>query len=264
MSIVKKVFAAVGLGAASVETELPQSQFMPGESITAVVTITGGDVAQTIEDVYLHVVALCPYMEDGNRKRRQITVATHPLAEGGTIQPGEVRTLTKTFQLACETPLTMQGNTVYIKTGLDVPTALDPTDKDLIEVVPGAIVQGIFDVMKKLGFQLNSANAEEGYPLYPLPYVQVFEFWPRHEPLRSQLDEVEFICLPGADESGTDGAGAETVRIFMQVDRRSRSLSDVFADALDLDESKLEFTLNLDDLPTLEEKLSDIIHAHAL
>ncbi|MEM7536226.1 MAG: sporulation protein, partial [Chloroflexota bacterium] len=165
----------------------------------------------------------------------------------------EVRTVETSVQLAYETPLTIGGNSVYVKTGLDIPLALDPQDRDAIEVMPGTIVQGIFDAMEGMGFRFYRADCEQGYFKYNQPYVQEFEFRPQTDPFRAKLDEVEFVCLPGP----------ESTQVYMQVDRRGRGVSGLFADMLDTDETNLKLELTQQDVPTIKERLAQTILSHA-
>lgn len=253
MSTLKKLLATVGIGAARVETELHQNHVVPGDTISATITIRGGDIAQTVENVYLHIVGSCRYVDDGRIRYRSITFGKHLLTSEFIIQPGEVQVTETSFQLGYETPLTIGGNSVYVKTGLDIPIALDPTDKDEIEVVPGPIVQAIFDAMNELGFRLHKADCEIAYPKYGQNYVQEFEFKPLQEPFRSKLDEVELICLPSAT----------SVQVHMQVDRRARSLGGLLAEAFDVDETFLKLTVTQQDVPSLREMLSQTILTHA-
>ena len=253
MSTMKKLLATVGIGAAQVETELHQSRVVPGDTMSATVTIKGGDVAQTVENVYLHIVGSCRYVDDGRVKYRSITFGRHLLTGEFTIQPGEVQVTETSFQLSYETPLTIGGNSVYVRTGLDIPVAFDPTDKDAIEVAPGSVVQAMFDAMNALGFRLHKADCEIGYRKYGQNYVQEFEFKPLQEPFRSKLDEVELICLPSAT----------SVQVYIQVDRRARSLGGLLAEAFDVDETFLKLTVTQQDVPTLREMLSQTILTHA-
>ncbi|MEM7537766.1 MAG: sporulation protein, partial [Chloroflexota bacterium] len=68
MSTMKKLLAAIGIGAAKVETELDRSHYTPGDTIHATVTVTGGQVPQTLDNIYLHVIGRCRYVDDGKIK----------------------------------------------------------------------------------------------------------------------------------------------------------------------------------------------------
>ncbi len=51
MSLFKKMMAKVGIGAAKVETELLTSDFVPGETMEALIKLSGGSTEQTIDPV---------------------------------------------------------------------------------------------------------------------------------------------------------------------------------------------------------------------
>ncbi|MNW64665.1 Sporulation-control protein spo0M [compost metagenome] len=97
--------------------------------------------------------------------------------------------------------------------------------------------EGSFRI-RKLGFRLREVSCEYA-PHYGkkngLSFVQEFEFLPSNQ-FRGQLDELEIMFYPS--EHG--------VELLLQIDRRARGLSGLFAEALDADESfvKLHFDHN--------------------
>ena len=53
MSFFNKIFASVGIGAATVDTKLEKDTAAPGEEVRGVVEVRGGNVDQTIDEIYL-------------------------------------------------------------------------------------------------------------------------------------------------------------------------------------------------------------------
>ena len=72
---------------------------------------------------------------------------------------------------------------VYLKTGLDVFGALDPSDTDEIRVVPHPLQQAVLDDAGSLGFRLYQAESEYD-PRKGDPYLfsQQLEFLSRPRP----------------------------------------------------------------------------------
>jgi sporulation-control protein len=114
-------------------------------------------------------------------------------------------------------------------TGLDIKEALDPKDKDQIQVKPHPHCAVILEAVSQLEFRTREVTCIYS-PRYGrksgLPFVQEFEFVPTSQ-FRSHLDELEIIFLP--DENGVD--------LLLQIDRKARGLAGLFSEALDSDES---------------------------
>jgi sporulation-control protein len=64
------------------------------------------------------------------------------------------------FPLPDETPLTMRDQPVYLRTGLDISTAIDPKDTDYIQVRPHPLMQQVLNAIENLGFQLYKVDCE--------------------------------------------------------------------------------------------------------
>lgn len=56
MSLFKKMLASLGIGSAQVDARLEQDSLVPGEVVRGEVHITGGDVAQEIDEIYMYVI----------------------------------------------------------------------------------------------------------------------------------------------------------------------------------------------------------------
>ncbi|HSH05068.1 MAG TPA: sporulation protein [Anaerolineae bacterium] len=252
MSTINKLLSAVGIGAAKIQTTLHQDHLIPGQSLSATITITGGQVPQTIDAVYL-------YTTGSSRLAGQIDVGyhtvifdKHTIANNLTIQPGEEYSQDVTIQLTYDTPLTVADTEVYITTALQLDAGLDADDQDKIIVNPTPRVQALFDSLKELGFNLHRSDCEDGSQ-YDRRYVQEFEFKPTSGEFKDKLSEIELICLDSPSETS----------VYLQIDRRPHDMSSFIATALDLDESHVHFRLTDNDLPTLTNQIAQIIRDRA-
>ncbi len=144
--------------------------------------------------------------------------------------------------------LTLGRTKVWVATGLDIKNAVDPTDKDYLKVIPSPLAEAVLNVMEELGFRLREVECEEApYRLRRrLPFVQEFEFVPITGSFRSKLDEVELVFFP---------ASLSETEIYMQVDRKARGLGGFLAEALEMDESHVHFTVRSEDVSSLTEKI---------
>ncbi|MEC2439250.1 sporulation protein, partial [Bacillus cereus] len=83
-----------------------------------------------------------------------------------------------------------------------------------------------------------------------VPFAQEFEFIPVSGEYYGRLDELELLILPRA---------YDRLEIIMEVDRKSRGLAGLFAEALDLDEKVIRFTVTREDIPEMKQKINNYI-----
>lgn len=225
MSLFGRMMASVGIGSAKVDTRLESNEVEPGGLMKGVVVIRGGSVEQEVGQIYLYLVA--DYIAEVNdtKVRRTAEVGQFRIGEPFTIKPGEVREFPFSATAPLHLPVTTGSNGVYLKTGLDISNAVDPSDADRVEVRPHPYVRTVLDAVSSLGFRLRKVATEE-VRRGRLPFMQEFEFAPSGE-FRGSLDELELSFA--VDPDGVD--------ILMQVDRRARGLSSMFAEAMGGDES---------------------------
>ncbi|WP_054955355.1 sporulation protein [Paenibacillus dakarensis] len=97
------------------------------------------------------------------------------------------------FPLPLETPLTLSRQPVWLRTGLDIENAMDPKDRDFIEVTPHPYAAVVFDAVSELGFRFKSATCEYNSRMgLGIPFVQEIEFYPGHE-FADRVKELELI-----------------------------------------------------------------------
>lgn len=55
MSFFNKMLASVGIGSAQIDTKLEKDRLKPGEMISGIIEVRGGNVEQNIDSLYLNV-----------------------------------------------------------------------------------------------------------------------------------------------------------------------------------------------------------------
>jgi sporulation-control protein len=250
----KKLLASVGIGAAKVDTRLHTDSVAPGDEIEGEVYITGGDTTQEIQDIYLKIATQCWREVDDSNFQEEIVMVNYRLLEQLTIKSHEEAVVPFKIQIPYETPLTLGDTPVYIRTGLDIKTAVDPKDLDPLEVIPHPLMERVFIALENLGFQLHKANChftEHFHGNYP--FIQEFEFRPTGEYIRS-IDELEIIFRLTPHE----------LEVLMEIDKRGRGIGGFFQDAFDMDERYLRFYVTESDLEEtdVEAMIDDILQSH--
>ncbi|WP_010281464.1 sporulation protein [Bacillus timonensis] len=256
MSFFNKIFSSIGIGSAKVDTKLTTDQLRAGEKVSGVVEITGGNMEQQIAEIYLSLVTT--YIKESNDRKitKQATIEKVKIVEPFTIGSNERREFPFSFVLPLDTPATLGRTKVWIHTGLDIKNAVDPSDKDYISVSPSPLAAGVLNAVYDLGFSLRKVDCEAApYRLRRrLPFVQEFEFVSTSGQFRGRLDEVEVMFFPQSDNK---------LEVMMQIDRRARGLSSFLAEAMDMDECFVTFTLTSEDLPTIKSKINQIISRYS-
>ncbi|MFC7141234.1 sporulation protein [Halosimplex aquaticum] len=223
----KKILASVGIGNATVDTVLHDQTVRPGESVDAVVQVEGGDAEQTVDRIELDVET----RYRGEEGYEEATVDRFHLTDGFTVEPGESTSYETALSIPYATPLTMGDASVWVDTDLEVSMAVDPEDKDRLEVRPTERMQTVFDAAEDLGLSFRTADCEaDPYGRYTdRRFVQEFEFRPSEGPFRGELDELELVFDPSP----------EALTVYAEVDRRGGLLSEL----ADADERKTSFAL---------------------
>lgn len=252
MSFFDKVFASVGIGSATVDTKLEKDTYMPGEIVRGVVEIKGGKVDQQIDDIYLAINT--NYLKESDDKKYNVTatIERFRVSTPFMLTKNERKEVPFSFQLPLDTPLSIGRSKVWVTTGLDIKNAVDPGDKDYIQVVPDQLMNAIFNAVDSLGFRLREADCEQASHKVRgrLPFVQEFEYVPTSGPFRGRLDELEVVLRP---------SGNGVIEILLQVDRRARGLGGLFAEAAGLDETNVRLTVTTADIPNLQQQIHSVI-----
>lgn len=255
MSFFKKALASFGVGAAKVDTILDRSNVRVGDTITGRVEIVGGDVAQQIDAISLVLYTSYTKELNDSKYEEDVVLQNIRVSEPFTINANEQKAIPFSFNLPFDTPITMGKTRVWVHTGLDIAMAIDPTDKDYLSVEPTMLASDVLNAVQSLGFRLREVECEAAPPRFRqhYPFVQEFEFVPTSGPFRGHLDEFEVLFL---------AQSAHSVELLLQIDRKVRGLSSLFAEALDMDESFVRLSVTTADVPHLKSKLEQAIRQH--
>ena len=254
MSLFKKVLSSVGIGSAKVDTVLYEDRFVPGEVMEGVVKIKGGSLEQDIEEIYFTIQTSYQVEKDDTKVTKTAVLESFKLGESLRIRAGEEVEIPISLILPFDTPLTVGRTKVWVATGLDIKGAVDPSDKDYVDVVAGEVMGALFDSLEELGFELYDAECEAVNRFRArLPFVQEFELKPRSGPFRGRFDELEIICNPYED-------GAD---FYIELDRRARGISGFFAEMLDADEVGLNLKVSRYELDELTDRLYDLLNSYS-
>jgi sporulation-control protein len=234
MSLFKRMLASAGIGSAQVNTELDSAQAAPGGTISGTVYVKGGRVEQNVDRIYLFLKTQYVREHNDTRMTQTAIVAKYLIADGFTLQPEQTAQFPFRFTLPDHMPVTLRNAPVWVETGLDIENAVDPTDRDYIQVLPGEGMRTVLSAVELLGFRLREVTNDYAPRMGgPLPFVQEFEFVPGGQ-FRSRLDELEIMFFPKPGG----------LNLLLQIDRRARGFGGLLAEALDADERFVRLTLS--------------------
>ena len=250
-----KLLRSIGIGSAKVDTILTNRTCVPGGTIQGEVRIYGGNAAQDIETIYLSLMTDYEIEVDDTKVHKTVDLGRVRLTDRFTVQANQELVMPFTLPIPLTTPVTMGKSVVWIQTGLDIKSALDPQDRDLLDVKPHPLVDAFLAAADRVGFRLYKVDSEKAtyrHAGHPLPFVQEFEFRPYGGEFRGKLDEVEAVFQ-------LTEAGA---KVTLQIDRRARDLGSFFAEAAGLDESYTSFSYTQADLGNLDAMLANAIRRY--
>lgn len=217
----KKLLASVGIGGATVDTQLIDNRLLPGQIFHATIVVKGGNVPQQISGLDLALMTKVKVSSDNGDYFKNHRLASWRLTESFDIQAGEIREIPFSGKLHPETPFTQlpvrnNQSQVWLQTGVDIDTALDPSDIDALVIMPTAIAEHVLKAMDALGFVLVKADVEQGF-LNTRAFrstsgcYQELEFKPRNMGFnRLREIEVSLVC------------DAEQTHVLLELDRAFR------------------------------------------
>lgn len=250
--MIQKMLASIGIGNAKVDTKLDRSRFTAGDVVSGVVEVIGGNVEQQIDTIYLTLYTT--YIKEMNDKKYtdKAAIARFTVSEPFTIGAGEVCEIPFRFNLPYTTPMTAGKTQIWVQTELDIKMAVDPTDKDYIEVLPSDLASQVLRAVSNLGFRRYNADCEKA-PMCiatPHPFIQEFEYRATDSFYRSRLDELEVTFINQSDNH---------IEVLLQIDRRVRGLGSLFSEALDMDETFVRLTFTRQNIHNAEAILKQHI-----
>ncbi|MGM9988500.1 MAG: sporulation protein [Bacillaceae bacterium] len=250
MSLFKKMLASIGIGSTKVNTILNTDQVVVGESISGTLYIDGGEVKQDIDSIYLSIYTEVIRERDDKKYRENVQLSKYKLNDKLVIEPGQKMEIPFSIKLPYETPLTLEQAKVWMQTGLDIKSAIDPQDTDYIRVLPNEIITTIITTVQELGFRLREVENKYMYG----KVVQEFEFVPVHGNYRNKLDELELIFKNTTDNE---------VNLLLQIDRRAKGLGGFLSEALDMDETNLHLKVTKASLNDFATSFNQLLNRHS-
>jgi sporulation-control protein len=230
-----RLLSSIGVGAATVDTRLERDELAPGEEVRGVIDVKGGDSEQEVSGIRLEVQTYYKRKSGDSTVTETGTIEHFPVSGHRTIEANSREEIPFSFRLPYDTPLTLGRSSVWIRTALDVRMAFDPSDSDVVTVLPNPTMRLVLDSMQSLGFRMREAENEE----LPrrlrrrLPFGQELEFVADSGEFRGRFDEVELLMFPSED----------SVDLILQIDRRARDLSSFLSEATGTDESYAHLTI---------------------
>ncbi|MGM1047538.1 MAG: sporulation protein [Bacillota bacterium] len=249
MSFFNKMLASVGIGAVEVNTHLEKSSYYPGEDIRGVILIRGGNVDQNVDRIYVKLMTEYIREHDDKKFTESFIIAKVKLSDSLVVKQGDKLEIPFEFPLPLETPLTLSRQPVWLYTGLDIEYAIDPKDRDFIEVTPHPYTSVVLDAVSELGFRFKKATCEHHPRLgRGLPFVQEIEFYPGRE-YASRITELELIMYLESDR----------LTVLVEIDRRGRGLSGWLERSFDMDERQCRMILEKSELQKGPTYIAEIL-----
>ncbi|MGY1809007.1 sporulation protein [Blastococcus sp. SYSU D00669] len=218
----RNLMARLGAGGADVETVLDSADTTPGGTVSGTATVTGGKLAQDVDEIRVELVATVEVEGQDGEWREDVVFGAGAIAGATRIEPGERRSVPFRFAVPLQCPFTtldgwhLRGMKVGLRTRVDISGAVDPGDLDAIAVHPLPVQRTVLQALGQRGFRFVGADVEKGRLRgSDLPFYQEVEFAPPPD-LRGRVNELEVTFL--ADPQG--------VEVVLEVDRRGGLLTD--------------------------------------
>jgi sporulation-control protein len=227
MSFFNQMLASIGIGSARVDTRLSKASVRVGESLEGVVHIQGGNAPQDISSIYLGLMTQYLKKQGDSTVRVNTLVEKWHISSPLKVQPGQKVEVPFSVQIPLFSPVSLGRTPIWLQTGLDIDNAIDPGDKDTLQILPHPSMEAVLEAVKGMGFWFKEATCEySAWGDWEMDFVQEIEFHPGSG-FRG-VKELELVCFVKPHE----------VEVIVEVDRRARGLTGLFAEALDLDERK--------------------------
>ena len=198
--MLKKLFARLGKGAATVDLRLHNPNIQGGQTIQGELVIQGGEVTQSINNV--SVVFMMDVTLKQGPTAQQITLI--PISGRDTISPGETKNIPFDYIIPADLPVSRNHVSYYFHTNVDIEGGIDRKDVDRINILPSTEVQALFDAMQLLDFREKATSGKMD------AYGQEFTFFPTSR-FQQEIQEVELRVAKQLDG----------LRVWMEVDCRN-------------------------------------------
>jgi sporulation-control protein len=152
-----RLLSSIGVGSATVDTRLERDELTPGEEVSGVVEVKGGDSEQEVSGIRLEVQTHYKRKSGDRTVTETGTIEHFPVSGHRIVEANSRDEIPFSFRLPYDTPLTLGRSSVWIRTALDVRMAFDPSDSDVVTVRPNPAMRSVLDSMQRLGFRMREA-----------------------------------------------------------------------------------------------------------
>lgn len=170
------LLSRIGIGAATVDTVLTQSEVVRGEMMNGEIRLVGGKAPQVIHRIELELMTR--YRQDLHEGSTayDLSIKHFSLAGEFTLSAGEHKVIPFETLVPIQTPISLGPTSVWLNTDLDVPWAVDPKDVDPLTILPEPASQKLLGAFAGLGYE---HTASSGTYLTmtsdaDLPFMQAF------------------------------------------------------------------------------------------
>jgi sporulation-control protein len=237
MSFFNQVLASIGIGSAKVDTVLSRSMVRVGDKLEGAVHIQGGNAQQDISSIYLALMTQYIQQQGDSTTRVNTAVGRWEVSSPLSIRPGQKVEVPFSVPVPLNAPVSLGRTPLWLQTGLDIDNAVDPGDKDRLQVLPHPYMEAVLEAVKDMGFMFKEATCEHNRRLgRGAPFVQEIEFRPGSG--GGRVKELELVCF--VNPTG--------VEVLVEVDRRAKGLQGLLETALDMDERKQFLRLSREEL----------------
>ncbi|WP_444944436.1 sporulation protein [Microbulbifer sp. ZKSA006] len=164
----QKLKASIGIGAAKVDTVVQNPELVQGDVIKGAIHISGGDIDQQIDAICLKLCTEMKVETDEGVSYERFVLGELQVQEPFTIGAGENQEVPFELALHQETPVTVLNTRknkcyVWLETSLDIDFALDPKDRDPLQIRPLPVVERVLSMIEDSGFTMVKADVEKGH-----------------------------------------------------------------------------------------------------
>jgi sporulation-control protein len=231
MGLFKNTLARVlGIGGTRIDTKLEKTEYQAGERVKGELHIKGGKVKQELESVFLHVMTEYEVESNDKTHHQNGTLQKVIVSVDRIINANEEVIIPFFFTLSENTPVSLHKSHIWIKTHLEIDKAVDQYDADGIQVIPSVGLKTVIQALQEEGFVLRDSENKKKYG----KIIQEFEFYPMNGEFRGKLDEIEINYL----------SFEKTVDLILQIDRKAKGLSGLFAESIGSDETNIRISFS--------------------
>lgn len=250
MSMIKRMLASIGIGNATVETTLEKSAYYPGEIVNGTIYINGGKVEQKIEQIYMHLMTEYVRKRGYDKVRERGVIGSFPIVEPQIIQPNEKQEIPFSFQMPYETPMTIHRTSVWIRTGLEIKSTIDPKDHDTIEILEHPNILKIRESLATIGFYQTSVEQvflpKNRFTIFPVGQQFSYKTSGSLTSLVTEIKIMYFVCEKG-------------IHLIFELDTQNDRLFDTTSEVLHLHEKIIQLTFTNEELKQGIEVVGDKI-----